>query len=68
MDMKRHMLIFFFSYPCWWIWEESEINIKMEVVIKKGGRKRKHLFIKNEKIKLENEVVILKIVFGMVHG
>jgi hypothetical protein len=40
----------------------------MEVVIKKGGKKRKHLFIKNEKIKLENEVVILKIVFGMVHG
>ncbi len=40
----------------------------MEVVIKKGGKKRKHLFIKNEEIKLENEVVILKIVFGMVHG
>jgi hypothetical protein len=33
----------------------------MEVVIKKGGKKRKHLFIKNEEIKLENEVVILKL-------
>ncbi len=40
----------------------------MEVVIKKGGEKRKHLFIKNEVIKLENEVVIFKIVFGMLHG
>jgi len=42
--------------------------IKMEVVIKKGGKKRKHIFIRNEVIKLENQVVILKIVFGMLHG
>ncbi len=48
--------------------EKSEVIIKMEVVIKKGGKKRKHLFIKNEVINLENQVVIFKIVFGMLHG
>jgi hypothetical protein len=38
MDMKRYKLIFFFSYPCWWIGKKSEIIIKLEVVIKKGEK------------------------------
>jgi hypothetical protein len=36
MAMKRHMLIWFFSSPCWWIvikWD----SYKMEVVFGKGG-------------------------------
>jgi len=48
----------------------------MKVVIRKGGklllrkliRKGSNFFIKNEVVKLENEVVIIEIVFGMVHG
>jgi len=40
----------------------------MDVVIKKGRKKGSIYLLKNEVIKLENEVVILKIVFGMVHG
>ncbi len=40
----------------------------MDVVIKKGGEKGSIYLLKNEVIRLENEVVILKIVFGMVHG
>jgi len=30
--------------------------------------KRKYLFQKNEVVRLENEIVIFEIVFGMVHG
>jgi hypothetical protein len=40
----------------------------MEVLIKKGGKKGRIYLLKNEVIRLENEVVILKIIFGMVHG
>jgi hypothetical protein len=40
----------------------------MEVLIKKGGEKGRIYLLKNEVIRLENEVVILKIIFGMVHG
>ncbi len=32
MDMKRHMYLFYFFNPCWWIGKKSEI------VIRKGGR------------------------------
>jgi len=28
MTMKRDMLMFFFSYPCWWIGKNNEIVIK----------------------------------------
>jgi hypothetical protein len=39
------------------------------IVIKKVHRKRKQsFFLKNEVLKLENEMVIFEIVFGMVHG
>jgi hypothetical protein len=40
----------------------------MEVLIKKGEKKRKFYLLKYEVIRLENEVVIFKIVFGIVHG
>jgi hypothetical protein len=30
MDMNKHMLIFFSSYPCWWI-GEKEVVIKKEM-------------------------------------
>jgi hypothetical protein len=53
MDMKKHILNFF-SYPCWWIREKSEVIIKMEEVIKKGVRKGSIYLLKNEVIRLEN--------------
>jgi hypothetical protein len=40
----------------------------MEVLIKKGEKKGRIYLLKNEVIRLENEVVILKIVLGIVHG
>ncbi len=49
----------------------------MEVVIKKNRgeivikkkliRKESNYFLKNEIVKLQNEVVIFEIIFGMVH-
>ncbi len=44
-------------YPCWWVRKKSE-------VLENGGTYQE----KNEIIKLQNEVVISEIVFGMVHG
>jgi hypothetical protein len=35
MKMKRHMLIVFFSYPCWWVEKWSMVVKKMEVAIRK---------------------------------
>jgi hypothetical protein len=58
MDMQRSMLIYLFISML--VDREKNPGIyKMEVVIKKK---------KIEKVRLENEVIISEIVFGMVHG
>ncbi len=60
-------------YPCWWIGKKGDVFIKMEIVIIKGGRQLLWKLIRkgssykerNKIVKLENEVVIFEIVFGM---
>jgi len=67
MDMKRHMLI----YPFEWMGD----NYKMKVIIRKSkkknikkiNRKKSNYSKRNEVVRLENELVISEIVFGMVH-
>jgi hypothetical protein len=74
MAMKRHMLIWFFISML--VDREKKWgNYKMEVVFGKGGIYllrnligKWSIYFLNEIIKFENEVVILKIVFAMVHG
>ncbi len=58
MDLKGHMLNFV-SYQCWWIGKKSEIVIKWRQLIKKGS----NYLLKNDEVRLENEIVISEIVW-----
>ncbi len=74
MDIKRHILIYFFISML--VDRENEWHsCKMNVVIRENGRQllrkligeKKSYQEKNEAVKLENELVIFEFFFGMVH-